>query len=479
MKHLLLVSIISWLTFSYNNIFAQSETDASELDRTTTLDVVSWNLEWFGAPDKSSDASSYSEQLEAVSNEIINLDADVYALQEVVVDDLNGDFFTPLLESLNEGLETDRYIGFLSDRYSYYFSSPTTTYPAQRICFIVDTKSVSVVDTFPLFKDVYNGYSTSDIDGYGGDAVKFWAGGRLPYLMNAIVTVDGVSEQIDFINIHAKCCSDSEKRRQYDAEYLYQYALTTTYSNNNVIILGDYNDDMVSGNPYESWYADSNEEYTLAASNDIDHISLSDELEDEYSDLSNNVEINDVSISDHDPVLLRLLLNSSKKEQVVDLDNISDQKPEATVTLNAETSSGLDPEYQLIEGDAELDGNTLICNGEGNVLVRAYQTGNSEYAPAFSDIVSFNVSSSTGVNEAMENKLSITPNPADDVVNINIGDELYGGRVDIYNISGSLVKTFYCEGSDVLSVSDLSNGIYFITFSSKSVKITQRLLIKH
>ncbi len=466
---LLFILLTGWVT-------AYAQTNASELSKDYTLDMVTWNLEWFGAPGKSYDATSFDQQLESVSNQLLEMNADIYALQEVVVDDLNGDFFTPLLDALNEDYDTPRYIGFLADKYSLYWNSPTTSYPAQRICFIVDSRSVCVVDEFSMFEDVYDGYSTSSIDGYDGTAKYFWASGRLPQMMNSIVTVDGVSEYVNFINIHAKCCSSSEDRRQYDADYLYS-VLVADYPDDNIIILGDYNDDMVT-NPYASWYADDNKDYTLVASNEIDHISVSNELEDEFDALTDNVDVEDVSISDHDPVELRLLLNSTKNEQSITMDDVDDQENGSIVNLNATNSSGLDVQFQVIDGDAEVNANQLSCNGVGDVLVRAYQEGNIEYAPAFSNIVSFNVSNSTGINENKQNTVSVYPNPADNFVNVKV-EGGNSARVEIYNISGSLVESIVSDGSDRINIGELPNGVYFVSVTSGDKKIVKRLVIRH
>ncbi|OQY03084.1 MAG: hypothetical protein B6I20_05750, partial [Bacteroidetes bacterium 4572_117] len=87
--------------------------NASSLTNDKTLDLVSWNLEWFGTPSKSGHASTWDEQLTSVSTKIIDLDADIYALQEVVADALNGNYLDSLIVELNNQAGADTYTGLL------------------------------------------------------------------------------------------------------------------------------------------------------------------------------------------------------------------------------------------------------------------------------------------------------------------------------------------------------------------------------
>ena len=58
--------------------------DASGLMNEKTLDVVTWNLQFFGiAPNGSPNQAAFDTKLSQVANKIIELDADVYAKQEV------------------------------------------------------------------------------------------------------------------------------------------------------------------------------------------------------------------------------------------------------------------------------------------------------------------------------------------------------------------------------------------------------------
>jgi len=298
--------------------------DANSLTHSETFDVVSWNLEWFGAPQQSGHATSFDQQLTAVSAKIIELDADIYALQELVTDALNGDFLTPLITKLNQLVGSELYVGILAPRYSYDFQAPTAEYPAQRLCFIYNKNTVSPLTSYSMFSNLYPNNSVSNIEGYTGSASSFWSSGRMPFLMSANVTIGGVSQTIKMVNIHAKCCSDSYSRKLADALFLIK-ELNTNYTADNLIVLGDYNDYLtgsMSGgeSPYASWFT-TNEyvNHVLTSSSKIDHITISNELYDEHGALFNNTSESSVSISDHKPIMLRLLFASTSTGATNDL----------------------------------------------------------------------------------------------------------------------------------------------------------------
>ncbi len=283
--------------------------DARQIDQNKTFDVVTWNLEWFGAPRKSRHAYSFQQQLDSVANKIIQLDADIYALQEVVIDKVNGNYFQKLLNKLNS-MQKDTWSGDYSDRFSFYFNPNFYKFPAQRLCYIYKKSTVKKVEANAMFKKEYNGNSTKHIYGYTGYAPSFWSSGRLPYRFVADIHIDGAKMRVELINIHAKCCLGSSARRTADAEYL-KYRLDGDFENRNVIVLGDYNDyfnkSMDGGkSPYYCFYKNNDEKFKHVFGNGIDHISISNELYDEYNILTNDTLKVNCKISDHNPHLLRL-----------------------------------------------------------------------------------------------------------------------------------------------------------------------------
>ncbi|MCL3779867.1 T9SS type A sorting domain-containing protein [Prolixibacteraceae bacterium JC049] len=353
-------------TVSLSSAMSSDISDANNLGHDKTLDIVSWNVEWFGAPSKSRNASSFDQQLNAVSAKMIELNADIYALQEAVKDDLNGDFITPLVNKLNELAGSDRFEAAVGPRYSYDFNAPTSTFPAQRICFIYDKNTVVNRGDFSMFSNLYQDKSTTNIDGYTGSAGSFWASGRLPHMMEADVTINGVTETINFINFHAKCCDDSYDRKLADASFLLN-EMNTAYSDKNLVVLGDYNDyvdgSMTSGktSPYANWYTNkTNFDHVVTASSNIDHISISNELYDEYQLLDNSSSESNVSISDHSPIMLRMKFHSYKSSLLAE--NASQLNFDFVDVANGGAASN-EKTYTLKGTDLSADVNVVASTG--------------------------------------------------------------------------------------------------------------------
>jgi Leucine-rich repeat (LRR) protein len=70
----------------------------------------------------------------------------------------------------------------------------------------------------------------------------------------------------------------------------------------------------------------------------------------------------------------------TKYDQIITLDIQKTAKVNDKITLNATASTGLDVTYQIVSGEATLDGNILTPTAEGTLVVKAIQTGNEEYA---------------------------------------------------------------------------------------------------
>ncbi len=296
-----------------------------------TFDVVAWNIEWFGDENNSpvgQNPMSDEIQRDSTATVLQRLQADIYAVEEIADDALFAE-----LVALLPGYD---YI--LSDA----FSNPGGSPPFQKLGFIYNTETVSVVNTRAMFTAIhplYNGGDDSAIADYPNETSRFFASGRLPFLMTADVTINGVTERIDLIALHARANSgnDAQARydmRKYDVEVL-KDSLDVNFANNKVILLGDYNDDVdetVADIPSTissfQEYVDDTANYTIVSSalseaglrsfvfreNMIDHIAITNELDEAYIENSVTVhyEVYDgdyaFTTSDHFPVSARFLL---------------------------------------------------------------------------------------------------------------------------------------------------------------------------
>ncbi len=278
----------------------EPQTPFDSIPKASTFDLITWNLEFFGAtredyPEEYGPANE-PLQLQNVQHVIHSMHADVIAVQEVSEDSL----FTELVHAL------PGYKSICSDRYSYSFQGPGSNFPPQKVCFIYDSTTVQVESARVLFENVYDSarlFDASLIPNYPtGDASSFWSSGRLPFMLTAYVTVDDVTEKIRFINLHAKSGAtvSDYNRRLYDAKVL-KDTLDAHYSHDQIVILGDFNDDLnqsiVTGLPtsYSDFVQDTlaynsitrplsqvGAKSTISFDNVIDNQIISSELNEEY-----------------------------------------------------------------------------------------------------------------------------------------------------------------------------------------------------
>jgi hypothetical protein len=358
-------------------------TSSDTISTHKTFDVVTWNLEFFGAkredyPEEYGPADE-ALQLQNVKKVITTLHADIYGVEEISNDSL----FNSLISQL------DGYAATCSDRYSYSFDGPDSTFPPQKVCFIYDTTTVKIQSTRVLFESLYDSARTinpSLLPAYpGGTPSSFWSSGRLPYLITIEATINGVKEKINLIDIHAKsgATAADRNRRLYDAQVL-KDSLDTHFVNEKVILVGDYNDDLdasiTSGlaTPYENFVNDTanytpvtkalsdiGARSTVGFSDMIDHIIISNDLNEEYLQGSERVFTPFTLIpnysnttSDHLAVITRFafqttLLNFTEDAAQVSEDtlhyivNLTASRPQpndypVTITLHGETSYGND-----------------------------------------------------------------------------------------------------------------------------------------
>ena len=255
------------------------------------LDIITWNLEWF--------PKNGQTTIDSLTTAITALDVDIIAVQEIN----NTSEFNNLILQLNG--------------YSGYYGGSNL-----RLGFIYKS-SLSVNSISPIL----NNYS-------------FEFASRLPLLMD--VTFEGVNFII--INIHFKCCGDGtldlsnpsdEETRRYNAMNLIAQYINQNHSNDNVVVLGDFNDlliDPSSDNIFQQVLDDSLN-YTFADMaianggsanwsfpswpSHLDHILITNELLNELNNgtietilidnfFSGGFFQYDAAISDHRPVGISL-----------------------------------------------------------------------------------------------------------------------------------------------------------------------------
>jgi len=317
----------------------------SSIPKADTFDVVTYNLEFFGTDVKGSDGKEFGPendalQVENVAKVMNKLNADVYVVQEVS----NDTELDNLIQKISiNGKTFDKAI---STSWSYSFNDPEADFPPQKLVVLYNTQTTTVKSTKVLFKDLYDQVraGTVVLPNYPGTGTaqvnddSFFSSGRLPYLVNIETNIGGITKEINLIDLHARANSGTDimkyNQRKYDIEYLKQ-ALDAEYPNSNLIILGDFNDDVKSWvgntNTASSYkvFVDDTANYNaltlgisqagafsfLSSGGFLDHIIISNELNDQY--IPNSIAVYDPRIdipsyttntSDHGPVIARFEL---------------------------------------------------------------------------------------------------------------------------------------------------------------------------
>ena len=261
------------------------------------LDLMTWNIEWF--PKNGQVTVNYVSQI------IDALEIDILAIQEVD----NIPFFNNLINSL------DDYSGYLE---STWFAG---------LAYIYNNQTVEINDNYEI-------YTSS----------AYWSPfPRSPMVMD----LNFMGENYILINNHFKCCGDDymdisdegdEETRRYIASNLLKQYVDNNFSDKNVIILGDLNDQLIdnpNNNVFQMFLDDSENylftDFEIAQSNStewsypswpshIDHLLITNELFDNnlYTEviriddfMDGGFNEYDQNISDHRPVALKLSVESN------------------------------------------------------------------------------------------------------------------------------------------------------------------------
>lgn len=253
----------------------------------STLDIITWNIENYP---KNNLTNYYVEEI------IDSLNVDFIALQEIS----NNEAFSSLSISLGDHW------------YSYRSDSPSSDWG--ELAFLINQNEFDIIGT---------PYTILNSNQY-----------EFAYRPPLVIECSYQNNFLIFINVHYKCCDGSESRRLSASNLLYNY-INTYYSDDSVIVLGDFNDMLtdVNDNVFIPFLSDANNyyfaDYQIATSENqfwsypswpshIDHILITNELMDNVfkteTVLIDNSLIGSFTtynnyISDHRPVGIKLLFN--------------------------------------------------------------------------------------------------------------------------------------------------------------------------
>lgn len=392
----------------------------SSIPKVDTFDVVTYNLEFFGTDVKDEKDVEFGPtnddlQIENVAKVMNKLNADVYVVQEVS-DDPSID---KLIAKINvNGKIFDKTI---SPTWSYSFeTTPSPYFPPQKLVVLYNTQTTTVKKTRVMFQELYDeiqagtktlpNYPVAVKDPPANPSASFFSSGRLPYMVTIETNIGGIKKEINLIDIHARANSGSDilryNMRKYDAELL-RDSLVTHYPDANLILLGDFNDDVkesvIKPNPssYEAFVNDkvnfdaltlgisqAGASSFLSSGGFLDHIVISNELSDEYLDKSIAVydprsDIQDYTntTSDHGPVIARFEL----KEDVLSTIDFDTKKGFAqaypnpatdVVNIVVKTTDERNLKLKLYDISGRLVGGPIEIKGSQDNNVTAVQVSN-------------------------------------------------------------------------------------------------------
>jgi hypothetical protein len=210
----LLLTVSCIFLFFFQKIEAQSSAG--------TLDVVSWNVEFFGAPFASGPPDK--DLQEANVKKLLRwMDADLYGMVEIVD--------TMRFRRLVDSLGNSEYGYFIAPYCSGNSTGTGTSWTnGQKLAFIYR-------------KSVFSNISVRGLMRNSATANANWASGRFPFMFSATATINSVSRNINFILIHGKAGStqDDYNKRIAGAQEL-KDTLDAQFSNTINYIIGDFND---------------------------------------------------------------------------------------------------------------------------------------------------------------------------------------------------------------------------------------------
>lgn len=121
--------------------------------------------------------------------------------------------------------------------------------------------------------------------------------------------------------------------------------------------------------------------------------------------------------------------------------------------------------------DERLESFDMDLSGDGDTIALGLLNKSN---PTSLHVRVYDLTKAASLNEYVSNNFKIFPNPAKNVLNITLEDNLKLERADIYNNLGQIIRTSY---TSVVDISDISSGMYFVEVTTNHGKATKKLII--
>lgn len=116
--------------------------------------------------------------------------------------------------------------------------------------------------------------------------------------------------------------------------------------------------------------------------------------------------------------------------------------------------------------------------GQAAVYIAFRHYGSTDNDFISIDDVTVTAGDVAGVNDLLVSKLSVFPNPANDVVTISNGENILINKVEVVDLNGRTVVLSNFDGvSDAkINISNLSSGLYMMNISSDKGIVTKKIV---
>ena len=325
-------------------LFPQStNAQIQSLGSEATLDIATWNIEWFGS--SSNGPSDDARQVQNVADIISGSGIDIWAVQEIV--------------DVNRGLELD---AMLPD---YWEGILATDSGQQKIGFMWDSRVLQLRNSTHILQ-----------------SFDYEFAGRPPLKAEFQVTLPDTSFVATFITVHMKAFGDqtSYGRRVEAAKRIKNHIDFTALSTETVFFLGDFNDEMTAStyngepSPYVPFLEDTDDYAVLSwpleqaggsthqSGSFLDHIVVTNEANDMWLRGSTRVMTNLVTVnsfyartSDHLPVMASFgsstVTSTESPESLPERIVLSSPWPNPSTGAVSVTYEGHDPHARIVLQD--------------------------------------------------------------------------------------------------------------------------------
>ncbi|MFT3933170.1 MAG: choice-of-anchor J domain-containing protein [Chitinophagaceae bacterium] len=487
----------------------------NSIDPASTLNVVNWNLNWFATPVPSFGPVNKSLQQDNVATVLKSIPADLFALQEVVN-----------VHALDSIVNTMPGYAYIVNNYGSY-SNPTLKNASpltevQKLAFVYKTSKFSNIHTDSLLtKGV-----TLAIDTLSKYYNPF-ASGRFPYMMTADVTLSDnnggfITQKMHFINIHGKANTApvlTAYNRRFIAAQGLDSLIKADYINDNVVILGDFNDDLnhtitagISPNitSYSPFTVDDASLYifpTIALSpaqhsdanfvgSVIDNVVATAGVNKYYlpgsatvlSDVANLVSKYSSTTTDHYPVFTQFSF-STQAALPVTLASFTASRLNDQVKVSWKSTEEINSSVYIVQRSA--DGVSFTTIGQVNAKGYAADYSLVDPSPIIGDNYyrlkavdkdgKFTYSKVVKVNFTKLPGIRISPNPASSYLYINLENINSSVSLQLIDLNGKTVSQQIIapgQTNKTISLSGMAKGLYSVKLVSKEKVVTQKLLIQ-